>query len=129
MKKYKITFLILCSAISIAFYSSRTPNEYIGKHQTRFAIVSPDVQTIKSLNRMLANKIIDIPDLEINLICYVRDKDRHENLKAFLKVNNYPYIKLQEIDGDLNKDNIFQENSCSKEFYRIFKNTNGILFF
>jgi putative glutamine amidotransferase len=128
MKKLRRYLLLIISCVCVTFYAGNKPLKNINQQKTRIAIVSPDVSTLKSLNLMLAKKIIDIPDLEINLICYAGDKYRYDNLKTFLKENDYPYITLQKIDGDLNKDNIFQENLCSKEFYRIFKNTDGILF-
>jgi putative glutamine amidotransferase len=129
MKKIKGYFILFSLVfIGISFYFCQKLPEKIDRAKTRIAIISPSAGTLKSFIKMNENNIIDIPDLEYVFVVYDQAKNRYDNIKANIEEKNYQNIKLQKTEGDLDKDNLFQKNSCSKDFYRIFKNTDGILF-
>lgn len=127
MRKY-VGYLLILVFIAISFFHCSHPYEKIDQEKTRIVLVHPHVSYLKSFIYLIENKIIDIPDLELIGVIYTRADNDSDNLKEFLEESDYPYVHLQKIDGDLNQDNLFQENSCSKNFYKMFKDTDGILF-
>ncbi len=127
MKKivgYPLIFIFL---IAFLFYCQPTP-EKVDLEKTRIVLVNPNLWYLKSFIYLVENKIIDIPDLEMIVVVYAKSSHDLENMRKFLRKNDYPYMHLQKIEGDLNHGNIFQKNSCSEHFYKIFKDSDGILF-
>lgn len=129
MKKHVPYLSILFLAfISVSFFHCQHPQEEIDKEKTRIVLVNPHVRYLKSFIYLIENKIIDIPNLELTGVIYAKANHDYENLTKFLEKGDYSYIHIEKTDGDLDRDDLFQENSCSRYFYDIFKNSDGILF-
>lgn len=129
MKKHIPYLSILFLAfLSISFFHCQHPNEGIDKEQTKIVIVNPNIGYLKSIIYLVENKIIDIPNLELTGVIYAKANHDYDNLTKFIEKGDYSYIHIKKIDGYLGMDDLFQKNSCSKYFYDIFKESDGILF-
>jgi hypothetical protein len=124
-RHFIFVFLSLSILLSCQFEEIQK-NDLKGK--TRIAIVNSDVWYLTSFINLIEKKIIDIPNLELKVIIYSKTNQDYKNLVDFLKKWNYQNISAQKIDGDLEQENLFKNNSCSESFYKIFKETDGILF-
>jgi putative glutamine amidotransferase len=127
MKKYVGYLPIIVFLIAFLFYCQPTP-EKVELEKTRIILINPNLWYLKSFIYLVENKIIDIPNLELIAVVYARANHDFKNIKKFLRKNDYSYIHLQKIGGGLNQNNLFQKNSCSEHFYKIFKESDGILF-
>ena len=126
MKKY-ISILLFILVINILFFQCE-PEERPISEKTRIVILNPSAWYLKSFVYLVENKIIKIPDLELLAVYHSKANERYKNCKEFIKNNKIQFIKLQMVNGELDKDNIFEKNSYTKSFYDIFKNSDGILF-
>ncbi len=127
MKRLSGYLLILFLFISFFFYC-QPAHKKIDQEVTRIVLVNPNLWSLKSFIYLIENKIIDIPDLDLVAVIYAKANHDFEKLKKFLRRNYYPHIHLLKIDGELNSRNLFQKNPCSENYYKIFKNSDGILF-
>ena len=127
IRKHFLVIVIILLSFSI-FHCQQTADK-IEQRKTKIVIMPPSVFSLKNFIYLVENKIIDVPNLELTVIYYSKAKYEFDKQTKFLNENNYPYIHLKKIDGELNQENLFSENSCSKHFYNIFKDSDGILFF
>ncbi|MFC2084689.1 gamma-glutamyl-gamma-aminobutyrate hydrolase family protein [Bacteroidota bacterium] len=122
--KYLPVFLFL----SFLIIHCQNPNEINNQETTKIALVNPGVGSFQGFKHLIENKIIDVPNPELIGVVYSKARNNIKNLKRFAEENKYPPIKIKVIEGDLNTDNLFLDNPCSKDFLNIFESTDGILF-
>jgi len=131
MKK-KLIKMKKCLGLSLAFiiflFIGYTTHVF-SQDKATIVLTNPSLGNIQSFIYFLDHKIIDLDDVELIGVYYKKARTDINRAKKFLEENNYPFIHLKEIDGNLNETNIFQKNSCSDGFYTIFKESDGIIFF
>jgi len=119
-----IAILIICN-ISLSYYPE---NDNFEQGTTNIVLVNPNVRYLQSIIYLIENKIIDIPNLEITAIIYAQSINHFDDLNIFLEENDYSFIHLQRIGGELTLQNLFCKNPCTESFLKIFRNSDGILF-
>ena len=124
----KILYLLLTIFILSQFNSCEQISQKIESEKIRIVLVHPHAWYLESLVYLVENKIIDIPNLEFQAVFYDRVPDRFESASEFIKSSGIDFVSLTEINGQLNRDNLFKKNDLSDEFYEIFENSSGILF-
>lgn len=129
MKKKLMKRFLGLSLIFIILSFTGYITSVFSQDATTIVLVNPSLGNIKSFIYFLDNKIIDLDNVELIGIYYKKARRDITRPKKFLEENQYPFIHLKEVDGDLNEKNLFQENSFSKGFYEIFKESDGIVFF
>ena len=122
--KYLIVFFLIL--LFAKFSHCQQSREITDQKKSRIVIMHPDVSSLKSFINLFENKIINIPNYELIAVVYAEARNDFDILFAFLEENDYSNIHLQKIDGELNQGNLFIENPCSEDFYRIFKNSDGL---
>ncbi|MEN8119509.1 MAG: gamma-glutamyl-gamma-aminobutyrate hydrolase family protein [Bacteroidota bacterium] len=125
MRKLLLLTIII---ISISFTGIYAQNTNKNADKTKIILVNPGVFYLKSLVYLTDNKIINIKNLEYEAVFYTKNEISYDDAAIYLHVNKIPYIKLKKIDGDLNKNNLYKENSCTKSFKELFENSDGIIF-
>jgi putative glutamine amidotransferase len=91
-------------------------------------LVHPNTSTFERFTNLAQNAIINIPSVHFHCVVY---SDAHYDshlLKNYIEENDYKNFSLQEVQGQLNSENLFQKNECSSQFYELFKNSTGIIF-
>ena len=124
MKYILIVSTIFLFSINCSFANYKNPKS----DTIKIVLVNPGVFYLKSLNYLTENKYIKINKLQYQAIFYSKSEISYDKAKNYISENNINNIKLFKIEGNLNKNNLYEENSCSKSFYNIFKNTDGIIF-
>ena len=114
--------------VAIFLFHCQQPKERSDVEKTKIMIVQPSVSYLKSIIYLVENKLVEIPGLEFTGVIYKKSKNEFNNLVEFVKDGNYSYIRIQEIEGDLEPGNLYQKNACSQSFYQLFKESDGILF-
>ena len=119
-------FLVCCSL----FFSGcpQTPGT-TDQEKTKLILVHPSLKRLKSFVYLLEHKIIDIPRLEVTVVCYAKADSDFDDLRELLKEKGYSHIHLQKVDGDLTGKDLYQMNSCSRTFHELFRGSDGIIFF
>lgn len=127
MKKY-VSYLLVSIFLIIFLLYCQPTSENISQEKTRIALINPHLWYLKSFIYLVEKRIIEIPNLELIAVVYAKSHHDFENMNTFLRKNDYPYVHLQKIECDLNRNVLFQNNSCSELFNKIFKDSDGILF-
>lgn len=127
MKKHLLTFLFLFFLISILIQCTCKEPE-IPSDKIRIVLVNPDAGDLSSFIALAEHRIIDIPNLEFHAVFYSKCKKRYEESKQLINDSDISFVRLHQIEGDLNQSNLYRKNSCTEDFYQIFKNSEGILF-
>ncbi|MCP4725785.1 MAG: gamma-glutamyl-gamma-aminobutyrate hydrolase family protein [bacterium] len=124
MKKTTLTTLILI----IIFICTLSFQAGIAGEKTRIVIVNPSLGYTKSFIFLVENGIINIPDMEFVGVVYENSKHEYDKIRKFLEENKYPYFSIEKVGGNLTPATLFERNSCSQDFYRLFSGSDGILF-
>jgi len=122
----RLLFIVIAFSILFTDVYAQSKNENTGK--TKIILVNPEVFYLKSLAYLTSNKIIDIKNLEYQAVFYTKNEISYDDAEKYINENNISYIKLKKVDGDLTKNNLFKENSCTKSFNDLFENSDGIIF-
>lgn len=117
--KRKPFFILI--ALFIAQFSIAQENNLLFVHPTEY--------NLKLFTYLIDNKIISVDNLSITGIYHSDETYDYSKSYSFLENNNYPYIKLIEINQDISADELFKKNECSDIFQELFENSNGIFFF
>jgi putative glutamine amidotransferase len=127
MKKY-IQCLIIFFLLNLygSYYQITKAND--AQEKTTIILVHPHLDVIKSFIYFIENKFIDIPHLEIIGVFYADAVYYYEEVKTFVEENKYPYLHLKLVEGKLDEQELFRNNSLSNIFYELFKTSDGILF-
>ena len=119
--------IVILLVLSLAFQCTASQPSHT-EEKVRLAIVNPHVRYLQSFIGLVRQKVIDIPNLELNVIVYAKTNRNFEDLNEFIKKIEHPNIVLQKVEGDLDIKTLFDKNQCSESFYKIFKETDGVLF-
>ncbi len=92
-------------------------------------IVHPTEYNLELFTNLIENKLIEINNLSIIGVYHYKENYDYSKSYAFLKKNNYSYIKLQEIKEDIEPNSLYQKNKLSTIYKELFQSSNGVFFF
>lgn len=119
-----LVVVLTCYSYSQDFFSG---DAFI-EDKNRIILLHPTVGSLENFIYLIENNIINIPDLELVGMYHEDENYDYSKSVGFLGNNHYPFIHLHKVNGDLNPENLYRENLCSKDFYKIFKNSDAVLF-
>ena len=128
MKKLCFLFILFVLITNNLFSQDYFSNDSFEKNKNRVVLLFPTVGGLENFIYLIDNRIIDIPKLELIGLYHANESYDYNKSVEFLEENEYPYIHLHKVEGDLEPGNLYKKNACSDEFYKIFKNSNAILF-
>jgi putative glutamine amidotransferase len=131
--KAGLVSILAAGVLSVSLFSparsSGNKKSAGAREEITIAVLYPSVGTIKELVGLRKNHLIDIPRLSVIGIYHEKERTDYAEAREFVRANNLDWITFQPLSGPLAEDNLFQHNSCSAEFGRIFKESDGIIFF
>jgi putative glutamine amidotransferase len=77
----------------------------------------------------MEKKLIKLDNPEIVGIYYADENYDYTVAERYIVKNKLKSIHLHKIPGNLTLTNLFQKNQCSDQFYTVFKNSDGLVFF
>ena len=114
-------------AISVLFFILLI--SFQGQSQHRLVLLHPTVSNIESMEWMVENKIIDIPDVELVGVYFAKEAYDYSTSEKYLAEHQFKNYKLQKIEGDIKPEEIYRENGCTPAFRKLFEESDAILFF
>lgn len=126
---FLLIFLVFTAGKSLALedrYFDSAPEK---QKSVVLAVCYPSTGSLRALVSLRNHELIDIDDLLVVGIYYEKEKTEYQRSKQYVKNNYIDWIKFHEIKGDINQDELFQNNILTPEFEKIFKKSNGIIFF
>jgi putative glutamine amidotransferase len=92
-------------------------------------ILYPSLGSIRSLMSLERERLLSFENLEIIGVFHESERTNYQRSMDFAAENEIGWLKFHKLKGDINRDNLFLENSLTKEFRTIFERSNGIIFF
>ena len=133
ISRYK--FIVLILAFSLVFSGIIYPQQRYfdtAKQQSdsiRLTILYPSMGSIKALLNLRELGFIQLENLAIIGIYHEKEKTNYQKSIDYAIENNLDWLKFHQLDGELNKEKLFQKNELTDDFENIFKKSDGILFF
>ena len=100
-----------------------------GYEEVRLTILYPSLGSIKALIELRANELITIENLVVIGVYHEKERTDYRRSFDYVRDNDLEWFKFHKISGELDRDTLFQKNSCSEDFAKIFQNSDGIIFF
>ncbi len=129
MKRY----LLLLFAIScfLGAFSQDFFNTGVNKKKHYIILTNPTVGNLKTIQFLLNARLLDFNTKKTKFVGVYYNKQDYDfnETKLYIENNNIENFFLQEIKGDLNETNLFQQNDCSAMLRKVFDNSIGVFFF
>ena len=100
-----------------------------GFSQHKVVLLHPTVSNIENFEWLVTNKVINIPDLELLGVYYAKEAYNYSASEKFIADHQIKNYHLLKVEGRLELDDIFKENSCTAIFKRLVAESDAILFF
>ncbi|NIM91090.1 MAG: hypothetical protein GTO17_09095 [Candidatus Aminicenantes bacterium] len=132
--KKRLFILFILFLFSGGTLFSQSSDRYFDKaeptfKEVRLAILYPSIGSIKSLVELRKQSLFPQENLIVIGVYHQKERTNLEESKEFIKENNMEWFKFHQVSGELNKDILFQKNSCTEDFKNIFQKSDGIIFF
>lgn len=98
-------------------------------NQLRLTILYPSVGSIRSLAELRTQGLIPQKNLLVIGVYHQKEMTPYDESKQLVNKKNLDWIKFHRLSEELEKEKIFQENSLTSEFKKIFQKSDGIIFF
>lgn len=137
MKKFHpkkaIVFIFFLILLTISLFPQSSPRFFdradSASKELRLTILHPSIGSIQSLLELRKKHLIPSENLLIIGVYHEKEFTKYEKSIEFVKENHLDWIKFHKLSAKLEKDKIFDKNSLSTEFEKIFKKSDGIIFF
>jgi len=120
LKMKKNVFLITISLFSV-FNCYAQENKVILVHPTRY--------NLELFTNLVDKNIVDLKNFKLVGVYHQKEKYDYEESKDFILENNRTDIELIEIAEVIEPNKLFEINTCTHQFEKLFKTSKGILFF
>jgi len=100
----------------------------LAPEEVRLTIFSPTVSRIEPIVELRKQGLIPSEKLVVIGVYHEKESSDYEKAKEFVEQNELEWFKFHKISAPLDKDSLFQLNSCTMEFEAIFKESDAIIF-
>jgi len=95
----------------------------------RLTILYPSMGSIRDLMNLREIGFIQLENLLVIGVYHKKEMTDYQQSIEYAIENNLDWLKFHQLDGELNKEVLFQKNELTDEFENIFKKSDGIIFF
>jgi putative glutamine amidotransferase len=124
----RIRKVVIISLLLLISFSCKPEDRRDADKRITIAIVNPSLESLEGFNSLIEEEILLIPGLKFVAVCYAAAERDFIPVENYIKNDEKDLFRLEKIEGDLNPDNLFQNNSLSNHFYHLFSQTDGIIF-
>lgn len=97
--------------------------------EVRLTVFYPSVGTIRNLQALLENGLINLPGLQVTGVYHVREATNYEEARNYVRNNNLDWFAFKAFSAEIGPENIFKTNGLTAELAEIFRQSDGIIFF
>ncbi len=131
--KFILLIFLVAGAPQTALFSLSADNGFdksLGpREEITIAVLYPSLGALKELMALRENGLINIPRLSVLGVYHEKELTDYNKAQEFVRADNLDWVTFHSFSGPLAEDTLFQKNSCSAEFEKIFKESDGIIFF
>jgi len=137
-KSFFVVSFILCVILIFCFngckVSYQPPERFFDtaeptSEEVRLTILYPSMGTIRAITELREQGLITIENLTVIGVYHENERTDYQRSIEYVGENDLRWFKFHKISGELNKDTLFQKNTCSGEFEMIFNKSDGVIFF
>ncbi len=100
------------------------------KHDgVRLTVFNPSVWTIRNLEALRKTGALDVPGLVVVGVHHAREATDYGEARAYVRENGIDWFRFHTVSADVPEDALFRTNACTPEYERIFRASDGIIFF
>jgi len=128
----KRLFLVLIAVFYLsAVFSQDFFNSDFNKRKNYVILTNPTVGNLKTIQYLVNARLLNLSAKKTKFVgVYYNEQDYDFNeTKLYIENNKLENFFLHEIKGELNEENLFQQNDCSAQLKKVFENSIGIFFF
>jgi len=85
--------------------------------------------SVRSLVMLREKGLIKLENLLVVGVYHEKEKTDYQKTIDFVMEDSLDWIRFHQLTDDIDKDVVFQKNALSDDFEKIFKNSDGIIFF
>jgi len=95
----------------------------------RLTILYPSLGSIRALVNLREMGFIQIDNLLVIGVYHEKERTNYQNSINYAIENKLDWLKFHQLNGELNKEILFQNNDLTDDFESIFNKSDGIIFF
>ncbi|BBE16658.1 glutamine amidotransferase, class I [Aquipluma nitroreducens] len=130
MKNFSRLLIIFVLTLSLnpVFSQNFLENE-LSPNKSYVLLAHPTVANIETINFLLTNRILQLPEVEFIGIYSVAENYDYNQSVALLKKPEMSKFHLQKVDGVMSLTQIFEQNEWTTTFKKLFDHSVGVFFF
>ena len=101
-------------------------------HRKKYIILTnPTVGNLKTIQFLVNADLLDVNLRKAKFVGVYYEKQNYDfnETKKYIEDNQLENFYFQEIKGELNEKNLYQQNDCTEQLKKVFDNSIGVFFF
>lgn len=129
MKKTLFILFVVCCWITGS--SQDFFNSDFNKRKKYVVLTNPTVHNLKTVQYLVNANLLDINTRKIKFVGVFHENQKYDFNQTieYIADNELSDFFMHQVEGDLNAENLFEENDCSVEIKTIYENSVGSFFF
>ena len=125
-----LTILLISQSLILARPFERYfDTAFNNSDSVRLTILYPSIGSIKALMNLREKGIFNVEKLIVVGVFHEMERTNYQNSIDMVIENDIDWIKFHKVSGELTKKNLYKKNPCTSDFEKIFKKSDGIIFF
>lgn len=122
-------------SIALVFFLGASSQDFFNtdfnQKKKYIILTNPTVNNIKTIQFLTNAELLDVNQKKMKFVGVYYEGQNYDfnKTKIYIENSKLENFFLQEIQGELNEDNLFQENDCSADLKTLFDNSVGVFFF
>lgn len=113
----------------LLLFTSASTEKPKSRKEINLILVRPTVEHLENIVYLVKSNLITIPEITLTGIYHESDKYDYNLVSDYIKKENIKFATINKVSCDIDFNEIYKENSCSKKFREYFDEANGIIFF
>jgi len=93
------------------------------------AVFYPSIGTIKNVEALIKNNLLALKKFKIVGVYHYSESYDYSQSKKYVEEKGIDWFVFHKIQGELNEKNLFEKNSCTSDFRKIFQKADALIFF
>ncbi len=130
MKNFSRLLIIFVLTLSLnPVFSQNFLEKELSPSKTYVLLAHPTVANIETINFLLTNRILQLPEVEFIGVYSVAENYDYSQSVALLKKPEMSRFHLQKMEGVMSLTQIFEQNEWTTTFKKLFDHSVGVFFF
>jgi putative glutamine amidotransferase len=95
----------------------------------RLTVFYPSIGSIKAVAALRKYSCLDVPDLVVIGVFHEKEATKYAESLQYVKDNGLDWFRFHSVSAEIGEDVLFKKNACTPEYEKIFKGSDGIIFF